>query len=259
MAGKVLLMGDFSDVSAKLKQKRTAQAGFGAPAERDFTELHLVRGRILGVLLRDARSAMGKSQAEVAAAVGVEEQRLQTWEFGDESPSLPQLEMIAYFLDVPVSQFWGTEIIGENKERRGLPVPTESYNQLRDRVIGVRLAVARKEAKLSREELAKESGSTPELIEAYEMGQRAIPFPQLATIAAEVKKSITYFLEETGRIGAWLRLQEEYDRFTELPEALRAFVSLPVNQPYLEIALRLSKMPLGELRLVAEKILDITL
>lgn len=250
-------MVDFSDVSAKLKKKREEQAP--PPKERNFAEIHALRARILGVLIQDARKAHGNTQAEVAAELKVGEDQIRRWEFGQESPSLPQLEMLAYFLDIPVSHFWSSKTISEAQAERDIPVPTDTYIQLRDRVIGVRLTLARKEARLSAEELAKASGQTPDQIQDYELGRVSIPFPALSTLAFAVRKSVSYFLEDTSRIGGWLALQEEYGRFSQLPDELRAFVTQPVNQPFIEIAMRLSRLPLQELRTVGEKILDITL
>ena len=45
----------------------------------------------------------------------------------------------------------------------------------------------------------------------------------------------------------------------ELPAELQAFVSQPVNRPYLELAIKLSSMSSDKLRSVAEGLLDITL
>ncbi len=246
----------FGDVAARLKKKQEESAP-PAPVERNHEEVHALRARILGVLMRDARLSNGNTEAEIASVLGVSEDQVRDWEFGKESPSLPQLEMLAYYLGVPVSHFWNTKTISAAQEERKLPEAT--YRELRDRVIGAKLTMARKEAKLSQAELAQTCGLTPEQIAAYEFGQTPIPFSELTSISTAVRKSIGYFLEDTNRIGTWLRLQEEYQRFSELPDELRAFVTQPVNQPFIDIALRLSRMPVQELREVGENILNITL
>ncbi len=248
---------DFSDVSARLKKKREEQAP--PPVERNYAEINLLRARILGVLIRDARTAHGNTQAEVAEHLHVSEDMVRDWEYGRGAPSLPQLEMLAYFVDVPVSHFWSNQTFAAQEDQRVTPPPTEDYNQIRDRVIGLRLMIARKEAKLSQEELAKSSGQTVDQVEAYEHGTLPVPFPALTALASAVRQPVSYFLEETGRVGNWLALQEAYERFCKLPEEIRAFVAQPTNQPFIEIAMRLSELPLKELRTVAEKILDITL
>lgn len=248
---------DFSEISARFRRKREESAP-PQPAERNFAEIHALRARVLGVLLRDARTANDLSAAELANALGVPESTVLAWEFGNESPSLPQLELIAYRLNLPISHFFGTQML-ERKQQRDLNVPPHEYTLLRQRVIGIRLTMARREARLSLEELAKLSGTDAETLSAYEFGQVPVPFPQLASLAAALRKSPSYFIEDIGQLGEWLALQEMYDRFCELPEEIRAFVSQPNSLPYLEIALRLSQLPLSELRAVGEKILDITL
>jgi hypothetical protein len=49
------------------------------------------------------------------------------------------------------------------------------------------------------------------------------------------------------------------EKFLELPDDLQAFLTQPVNRPYLELAVRLSEMSRDKLRSVAEGLLDITL
>jgi len=251
-------MKDFADVSARFKKKREEQQPTTAPEARNFPEIYALRARVLGVLIRDARLAHGNSPEEIARALQITPETLNAWEIGEAAPSLPQLELLAYLLDVPVSHFWRNKMISAEKPQK-ITVPPQDYDALRDRVIGVRLAVARKEAKLSLEELAAATGLTPEQVADYEFARQMIPFPHLTSLAAAVRQSLSYFLEDSGRLGAWLRLQEEYDRFAELPEEMRTFVTQHSNQAFIEIAMRLSQLPLQELRTVGEKILDITL
>jgi hypothetical protein len=52
--------------------------------------------------------------------------------------------------------------------------------------------------------------------------------------------------------------EEAIRDFLELPVELRQFVAMPVNRPYLELAMKLSNMSRDKLRSVAEDILDIT-
>ena len=248
---------DFKDISARFKQKKAENAP-PPPPERDYAEFHAIRARILGVLLRDARLTKNATLAQAAAALHIDEATLQNWEFGNSAPSLPQLEVAAFYYDVPISHFWGREMLSA-AEKPPLEAPAADYYAIRDRVIGIRLAMARKEARLSQEELGKAAGLTAGDIVAFESGQQPIPLPVLWSLAYAVQKSVGAFVEDIGRLGGWLALQEQYDRFSQLPPELRAFISQPTSQPFLEIAMRLSQLPLEELRTVGEKILDITL
>jgi transcriptional regulator with XRE-family HTH domain len=173
----------FGDVAARLRSKKEAQQD--APEKpRDFRELYTVRARILGVLIKDARAAKGLSESDCATEVGIPLEYYREWELGVRAPTLPQLEMLAYYVGVPVSRFWDTKTIGAEQEARH--VPNEAYTDLRDRVVGTQLRVARKEAALSQEELAAATGLNVGDIDAYELGQHAIPGTDLTSLASGV-------------------------------------------------------------------------
>jgi transcriptional regulator with XRE-family HTH domain len=244
----------FGDIASRFKKKQEDAAP--APVERDHAEVYAIRARIVGVLIRDARLSNGVSQVELAEALHVTEEQVRDWEFGRETPSLPQLEMLAYFMGIPVSHFWSDKTLsGELTERK---LPEAQYTELRDRVIGAKLALARQDARLSQEEVAALTGLTADQVRSYEFGQQSIPFSELTSLSSAVRKSLSYFLEDSNRVGGWLALQEEYRRFSEMPEEVRAFVIQHVNQPFIDIAMRLSAMPVKDLREIGENILNIT-
>lgn len=246
----------FKDVAARLKKRDQERAPAPALPGTNFEMLYLLRQRMLGVLIRDARLAAEKTVEECAAAVGVEPQTFLQWEYGESSPSLSQLEMLAYVVNVSISHFWGLKtIVAAEKER---VVPTAEYYTLRDRIIGALLRRARKEARLALEDLAARVGIPEEQIELYEFGLQPIPLPELSALASATNVGLEYFLEDTSRVGAWLMLEEDFKHFSEMPPDMRRFVVAPVNRPYIELAMRLSRMSVEELRGVAEGILNIT-
>lgn len=248
----------FGDLSEKFKRKQAGKAAAQVADQTSFEEIHAIRARMLGVLLRDARTARGTTQQESASELGVTEDEVRDWEYGRLSPSLPQLEMLAYYYDVPLSHFWSDKTLAKAQEERNVPLPKEQYPAIRNKMIAAMLIMARSEARLSVEQVAAAAGLTAEQVQGYERGE-PVSFPVLTALASAVKKNLTYFLEGSGRIGSWLTMQEEYRRFGELAPEIRAFVSQPVNEPYLEVAMRLASLPRGELRNIAERILDITL
>lgn len=244
----------FTDVSARFKKKKQEEEAALPP--RDFEELHTVRARIIGVLMRDARQANGTTQIELAKLINVSEDVLRDWEYGRGSPSLPQLEMIAFHLGIPVSRFWSDKTLGTEQDAR--IVSHADYSELRNRMIGAKLTMAREDARLTRERVAAATGLPVERIAAYELGTQTISFAELAGLASAVNKSMSFFLEESDRIGGFLALQEEFKHFSALPDELRAFIAKSTSVPFLEIAFKLSKMPVEELRSVGAHILDIT-
>src|SRR5258708_10850158 len=136
---------NFGDVSARLKKKQE-ETNPSASGERDHEEVHALRARILGVLMRDARLSHGSTEAEVAEALNVTEDQVRDWEFGREAPSLPQLEMGAYYLGVPVSHFWNTKTITAEQDEP--LVPEAQYTELPDRGIGTNLTLPPPQSKL---------------------------------------------------------------------------------------------------------------
>jgi transcriptional regulator with XRE-family HTH domain len=249
-------MMSFNDIAARMR-KHTDQKALKEETPRDFDELYLLRARILGVLIRDARQAAGLDPDVCASQVGVAPETLEQWEFGRAMPSLPQLELLAYTFDVPISHFWGAETLAQQMQRR--QIDQDEYVALRNRLIGGLLRAARQQRNLTPEQLADDAGISPGNVTAYELGQRPIPAPVLMTLASVCQVNLSYFLENGNRIGEFLVLQEDLKNFTDMPDEMRQFVASPINQPYLELAMKLAKMGTDDLRGVAEAILNITL
>ena len=59
-------------------------------------------------------------------------------------------------------------------------------------------------------------------------------------------------------VGVWANEQRNIQSYLALSPELQAFISKPVNRPYLELAQRLSEMSVEKLRAVAEGLLEIT-
>lgn len=244
----------FASIAAQMRSKSKKAKEEEPP--RDFDELYRLRARILGVLIRDARQTAGETAEQCASQIGVAPDLLDAWELGRTMPSLPHLELLAYHFNLPISHFWSAETLRQTAHR---PVNSEEYVLIRNRLIGGLLRSARQQQNLTVEELAEAAGLPPGNVNAYELGQRAIPTPVLMSLAHACHVSLSYFLENGNRVASFLALQEDLKQFGELPEDLRRFVSSPVNQPYLQLAMKLAQMGTDELRGIAAAILDITL
>lgn len=218
-----------------------------------------IRSKKLGVLIRDARLAARRNLKECGLAIGLKSgAAFKAYEEGRKSPSLPELETLVYYLDLPIDHFWSKE----TKSNDPLPVETLDLPKLvavRQRKIGALLRQERTNASISIRNLAHETGITGARIKAYELGERPIPLPELEVLVSTLGGRIENFFDRSGPIGQWLTNEEAIQNFLELPEELREFASKPVNRPYLELAMKLSAMSKDKLRSVAEDLLDITL
>ncbi|HVM71929.1 MAG TPA: helix-turn-helix domain-containing protein [Anaerolineales bacterium] len=216
-----------------------------------------LRSRKLGVLIRDARIAARLTLPECAQLVGVTGGLLRAWEEGRKAPSLPELEVLAYSLHLPLQHFWSKDAISDDAP------PTQSLNLpaiigVRQRLVGALLRRQRENAGISLQTLSEQSGISVARLKAYELGGRAIPLPELEGLMAMLGGQVESIFDQTGRIGQWMNQQKAVQDFLQLPVELQNFVSKPVNRPYLELALKLSGMSTQKLRSVAEDLLDIT-
>jgi transcriptional regulator with XRE-family HTH domain len=249
---------DFKDVSARFKKTReSTEQELEALRPSDPAESLRIRGKMIGVLIRDARQNAGRTLEDCARKLQVTPEEVEQWELGDQTPSLPQLELLAYFLDVPVSHFWSTNTL-EASEQDFSRMQRE-YLALRDRMIGALLRQAREALELTQDDLSDLSGISSEAINAYEFGEIPIPMQELTVLANGVKKNINYFLESSSHIGELLTLREDWKHFTQLPEEIRQFAVNPLNVGFIEIAILFSQMPTDRLRRVGESVLNITM
>lgn len=222
------------------------------------TDLALsVRAKMLGVLLRDARQSAGRTIKECAEQLGLTPGAYTAYESGEKSPSLPELELLAYALEVPLNHFFGqTTLVAQTDQRP--PAPDAAVLELRDRMIGARLRQARLAAKLRLKEFAERLGIASGLLSAYEYGEKAVPLPDLEVMVNRLGLNVEDFLEPEGVVGEWESARRLFERFKALPPELRDFVVNPVNEHYLRLAQRLSQMPADQLRAIATSLLDIT-
>ncbi len=217
-----------------------------------------LRTKKLGVLIRDARLAARRSPEDCAKAMGVTRGIFRSFEEGKRAPTLPQLELLAFYLKLPIEHFWSkASLSGEQPALEPLDMPR--LVELRQRMIGALLRQERTNASMSVKALSEETGIPGVRIKAYELGERPIPLPELEILISSLTSRIESFFDQGGPIGQWIVDEKSIRQFLELPKDLQAFVCQPVNRPYLDLARKLSDMSNDQLRSVAEGLLDITL
>jgi transcriptional regulator with XRE-family HTH domain len=216
-----------------------------------------LRSRKLGVLIRDARLVVRKTFPECAHITGVTPGIFRAWEEGRRSPSLPELELLSYALNLPLHHFWSKDATSDN-----IPLSENinltAYVGIRQRLIGAHLRQLREKAGISMSALSELSGISGARLKAYELGERPIPLPELEGLTSLLGSQVEILFDETGPIGQWMVQQKAIQDFLQLPPELQNFVCKPVNHPYVELAMKLSNMSTDKLRSIAEDLLDIT-
>ena len=180
------------------------------------------------------------------------------YEEGRRAPSLPELETLVYYLELPINHFWENETLSDAPARiADLNLPR--LTGLRHRMIGALLRKARMDASLSLKSVSEQTGISTGRLKRYELGEVPIPLPELEVILRALGGRIETFFDQGGPVGQWMAQQKAVQQFLDMPEELQNFVSQPVNRPYLDLARKLSEMSTEKLRSVAEDLLDITL
>jgi transcriptional regulator with XRE-family HTH domain len=252
-------MSELKDVAARMKaaKDKQQQEKTGGIKPYDFGVSYQLRAKMLGVLIRDARLNAARTIEDCARLLSVEPSLIEAWEYGDEVPSLPQLELLAYYLDVPISHFWSQATMATDKAQKASA--QSEYMQLRDRMIGALLHQAREEAGVELSDVAEQTQLPLETLQQYELGEISIPMSELSMLSSIVNRNMDYFLETGSYIGELLKIQAEWKRFTDLDPEIREFAANPLNVAFIKIAITFSKMPVEQLRKAAEGLLEIAM
>jgi transcriptional regulator with XRE-family HTH domain len=212
---------------------------------------------MIGRLIQEARQKANHSIEDCAEAAGVSVDHFKAYELGEQPISLPELEAVAFFLDVPIERFWARETAGLGYNHRRLE-NLEQLLPLRHRMIGAIIRQARLEAGLSIETLSNDTDIDPRRLEAFELGEQPVPLAELEALSGILGRSIREFQDQYGPVGVWNVQQRAMQNFLSLPLELQLFIAKPVNRPYLDLAVRLNDMSVEKLRAVAEGLLEIT-
>ncbi len=215
----------------------------------------MLRTKMLGALIREARTKAGKSMKAAAASIGITRGKLSSYEQGRKGISLPELELLAFELKVPLSRFLKPSPAPREEGRSFDPKVVIS---LRQRMIGATLRRQREQAEMSKRKLSEAAGFPVSRITAYERGDRPVPLPELQAILEALEQSIDDYVDTEGPVAEWNRTQQAFEAFQELPEELREFLSERGYMSYLRLAKRLSELPAARLRSMGEVLLEIT-
>ena len=217
-----------------------------------------IRSKKLGILLMDARLSKKSSVNDISKQTGIAEDRLIRFENGSISPSLPELEILAYTYNLPMNHFWGKNIL-HTTINGDLEEKFQTLLKIRNKIIGTNIKSKRQGNQITSEELAEKCEIANDQLTRFENGEEEIPVPFLEIIAKCLNCQIEDFFDNQGIIGAWRKEYTEISSLKELPHEFREFIIKPINAPYLDLAMKLSELDVKKLRLVAEGLLEITL
>lgn len=214
-----------------------------------------LRSKKMGALLVDARLATCRSTDECAGAMGISTTQYQAFERGKQAPSLPQIEALAAFLNIPPDHFWGSQSLLKTKKAAG---QDNRLHEIRNRIIGARLKQRRLERQVGLPQLAEQTAISEEQLKAYELGLVAVPVPELELLTRALGLKLEDLFDKQRVEARYRGSTVPASALNQLSPDLQNFISKPINQPYLQLAKRLSDLSVEKLRAIAEGLLEIT-
>jgi len=223
----------------------------------------LLRNKILGIIMRDARNAGDKTQEECASFLGMSASRLSDIEHGEQPISLPELESLAFFLGLPVDHFFNNQLLEQDQTEP--TVALDELLSLRHRIVGALLRQARLAANRTQQECAELVGVSDSTISAYEYGQSPISLAELEALSDFLDVPLDTFLDQehnplskTVSKSEAAPSSEDAIGLSHFSPEIQEFLKEPLNADYVQTALSLSKMPTDQLCNIAETLLEIT-
>lgn len=214
-----------------------------------------LRSKMLGALIRVSRLKSGKSLKETSGLIGISSSTLSSYEHGRKSISLPELEMLAFHLNIPLGQFLSPTTFVQSEIpdfEPGLMVT------LRQRMIGTLIRSQRKKLGISIKRLAETVDMPSSRISAYEHGNRPIPVPDLEDLLSVLGGTVEEYVDNEGPIGEWNLNQQATEKFLELPIEIREFFNQPNSEQYLRIAMHLAQLSYADLRNLTNALKELT-
>ena len=210
-----------------------------SPPRHALADARLLRAKILGVLLRQRRQAADSSLADCAVFLQQTPQTLEAWECGEQSPSLPQVELLSSYLE-------------------GAPPPgnLEAYQLLRERIIGVLLRMARDKQAISADAVASDSALDKDCLRAVELGDSAIDLPDLTALAQALDVDLRDFIDAPAAEVAPPPVPAG-PAIDEGKAALSDFAADSDNAAFIRLAMAFRQIPAEDLHRIADALFAI--
>jgi transcriptional regulator with XRE-family HTH domain len=219
------------------------------------SDSRLLRSKIVGAKIRQLRTQLRYSIKDTAELLGVSSSIFSSYETGDKAISLPELELLAYYFEVPLSVFLGPD---ESPPLDEKPLSPEHLIALRQRMIGASLRTRRSELDISLRQVGRQVDIPASRLSEYERGNKPIPLPELEVIVKRLEQSVSEYVDNHGPVSDKLDSMAEVEAFQALPQELRKFLVDPANLPYVRLAHKLSGLSVDDLRSLGEGMVQLS-
>jgi len=147
--------------------------------------------------IKQIRELDHRSEKDCASALGIPIEQYRQMENGNATLTLPDLELLAFFFKVPV-----TELLEEQKlDEFGVPVIENQlqnqYRKLRHKLLSVTLLDALDAQNLTLEDLHQQTQIQVDALQSYLDGLKAIPLEHLQSLSESLSISDQIFGNQT--------------------------------------------------------------
>lgn len=198
-----------------------------------------------------ARQAAGKTTRECAAALGIPIKRYTRWESGQDIPSLPEVEMLAYFFELPPHVFLSEEEY-EFAVPKASPEQIQQLILLRHRIISATLQLARANKKITLKQLSSQTGIPVAWIKRYELTALPIPLNELQALCTALEIQMDDLMDQSSFAADKQKLLQEKAQYQALPQEIKDFIGNPANLPFLTLAMRLQQTGVENIESLAQ-------
>jgi len=133
--------------------------------------------------LKSIRKSERRSEADCAVVLGISEDAYHLIERGERSLTLPELELLALFLNAKIDTFLEDNLTSQPKQALFSNKIRAHYKTLRDKMIRARLAMIRENEEISLEELANSAQIPLNHLRNYCQENSFIPLNDLVKIS----------------------------------------------------------------------------
>jgi transcriptional regulator with XRE-family HTH domain len=209
----------------------------------------------IGQRLGTLRKIMKRSLRDCAGILDIPIETYLQIENGEESISLPQIEILSLFLGVPAVLILKDMDLQNHNVQYLTKQKRATFMTIRDKMIRSQLLGLRENSGKSLENLSEETGIETAILAAYETETTPIPADHLAAIAAAFEQPFSHFLSpkftppasssETDKVLDGSQPAEEDNPFD------------PEQEIYSSLLKGLRKIPRKDLAQLAKTILNI--
>ena len=223
-------------------------------------ELAAIRAKKIGILLKQMRESHGHTEENCANWLGISAVEYKAIESGENCASLPQIESLSYYLGFPFEFFTTLPPTSEPAEKNLSQQVNHELVKVRNKMIAILLRQKREQKGMSLEDLAKRVEMPLNDLRSYEEEFTAIPFSSLVAMLEVLEISLDKLFSQDGpfKHESSSPVNEGGAISSNLPDEVIEFVSKPSNMPYIELAMRFSKMDANKIRTIASSLLEIT-